>query len=156
MPSPRTGRSGCRSDLRINEDMRIKSVTRQHAATRDAVRTSPSVADLEPARGSVAPIGNRLFRGLAVRNPCLCSVTPSTAPPPFFRGLTQTRCHRVVSDIAPDTCLLGIVPYPMIVRFGLPESLARPAQDQVRLPRRLPFPALQDVAQCLVRHRPEN
>src|SRR5205823_7010220 len=71
---------------------------------------------------------------------------PRAAPPPVFRCLTELRMHRIHPDVPLDARLLVVVANPVIVGLALPESFARPSQEQIGLSRSVAFAALEDFA----------
>jgi hypothetical protein len=49
-----------------------------------------------------------------------------------------------------------IIPNPVVKRLRLPESLAGATEELVRFPRYVALPALQNLAQRMIRHRPKH
>jgi hypothetical protein len=64
--------------------------------------------------------------------------------------------HRIHPDVASDARLLVVVADPVIAGLALPESFARPLQEQIGLSRSVAFAAFEDLAQREVWNRPQD
>jgi hypothetical protein len=54
---------------------------------------------------------------------------------------------RIRIERGTNTFMFLLVPYPVVVRFALPEGIARPPQNLVRFTRREPFPTMKHLTQ---------
>ena len=82
--------------------------------------------------------------------------TPSAAPTPVLRSGAEAGSHGIVPDVAGNSRLLIIIPNPVIVGFRLPERFFAHAQNLLGAARGELFPRFQNVAQQMVRHRPDD
>ena len=82
--------------------------------------------------------------------------TPSAAPTPVLRSSAEAGYHWIIPDIAGNSRLLIIIPNPVIVGFRLPEWFFTHAQNLLGAARGELFPRFQNVAQQVVRHRPDD
>jgi hypothetical protein len=112
------------------------------------------------SKPAVSPIsksaGLSMSCDLRIWKPALRRSAPSTAPTPVFRSDAEAGCHGIVPDVAGNSHLLIIIPNPMIVGFRLPERFFAHAQNLLGAARGKLFPRFQNVAQQVIRHRPDD
>jgi hypothetical protein len=82
--------------------------------------------------------------------------SPSAAPAPVFRSGAEAGGHGIIPDVAGNSRPLVIIPDPMIVGFRLPERFFAHAQNLLGAARGELFPRFQNIAQQVVRHRPDD
>ena len=125
---------------------------------RDAETQSCGVAQV--SKPAVSPISKSarlsMLCNLPVWKPALRRSTPSAAPTPVLRSGAEAGYHGIVPDVAGNSRLLIIIPNPVIVGFRLPERLFAHAQNLLGAARGELFPRFQNVAQQIVRHRPDD
>ncbi len=81
---------------------------------------------------------------------------PGAAPLPILRHGAQSGLDGIMHDVTTTPRMFLVTTDPVVEGFRLPERLARPSENLVRLAGRESLPALRDAAQRMTRHRPEH
>ena len=81
---------------------------------------------------------------------------PSAAPTPVFRRFAQSSFDRIMDYVTTTPLVLLVVPDPVIERFGLPKTRSDTVQNPVCSGGGVLFPALQNLADGVIGHRPED
>ena len=87
-------------------------------------------------------------RACRVHTPVNAKIRISTRPRIILNPRNQTRLPWIPLDIPSNTIPLSLIPHPMIVRFALPELLAGPVQQSIRLARRRTLQRFQKMGRC--------
>ena len=88
--------------------------------------------------------------------PALQRSVSGAAPAPVFRLGAETGGHGIIPDVTGNSRLLIIITNPVIVGFRLPKRFFAQAQYFLGTARGELFPRFQNVAQQVVRHRPDD
>src|ERR1017187_3359771 len=80
-------------------------------------------------------------------------LAPPGRPAILFGPGDQSRLHWIVLDIECNSLPLPLIPYPMIVRFPLPERLSGPAEQAIRFPSRVTFQRFHQPARRYLRQQ---
>ena len=76
-------------------------------------------------------------------------LAPPGRPEILFGPGNQSRLHRIVLDIERNSTPLPLAPYPMIVRFPLPERLSGTAEQAIRFPSRVTLSAISSTGSAI-------
>jgi hypothetical protein len=156
------------SSTENRHDRLVVAVVRTCSRTRHSAKFQQSASPVaqvskpaagEPAGGPSAkrPCTESQSKNIApIKHLPIPPLNERTAPTPTLGVFAKTGCHRILSDIPSDAAPLRVAANPVIKALALPESPCSNTENFLGLTGGELFPRLQDVAQEMIWHRPEN